>query len=101
MAVRSPQSTVPRTTIRTLTNSINQQQLREVAAYLPALNSYVTKCKFDRILGTKQYFWFYVFGGFGFFGPLVIFIYLFGRLVFYLLIRSSGFGLLYQLGSNT
>ena len=37
--------------------------------------------KLDQILGTKQYFGSY---GFCFFGPMVIFIYFFGYLVFYL-----------------
>ena len=46
------------------------------------IKSKLTKCKLDQILGTKQYCWSYVF--LGFFGPLVIFIYLFGHLVFYL-----------------
>ena len=40
MAARSPQSMVPRTTVRTLTSSINQQQVREAAACLPALDPY-------------------------------------------------------------
>ena len=40
MAAKSSQSTVPRTTIRTSTRSINQQQLREAAAHLPALDAY-------------------------------------------------------------
>ena len=40
MAARSSQLTVPRTTIRTSTRSINQQQLREAAAHLPALDPY-------------------------------------------------------------
>ena len=46
------------------------------------ISRYFTKCKVDRILGSKQYFWPYVL--FCCFGPMVIFIYLFGHLVFYL-----------------
>ena len=38
----------------------------------------LTKCKLDQILGSKQYLW--SFSVFSFFGPMVIFIYLFGHL---------------------
>ena len=40
IAIRNPQSGVPRTTTRTSTCSIEQQQLREAAACLPALDPY-------------------------------------------------------------